>query len=97
MAETAPDDQRFQTEGLPALDRPGLSARFLMATVACLERLNIRCAKLGNSWVYDNALFPWSRDLEAAWPAMRLELDRLLVRRGDLPSIRPTAAGRPSF
>jgi aspartyl/asparaginyl beta-hydroxylase (cupin superfamily) len=87
MAETAPDDQRFQTEGLPALDRPGLSARFLMATVACLERLNIRCAKLGNSWVYDNALFPWSRDLEAAWPAMRLELDRLLVRRGDLPSI----------
>lgn len=87
MADAPLEQQRFATDGMPALERPGLAARFLMRVVAWVERLNVRHARHGNPWVYDNAVFPWTEALSTHWPAIRQELERLLERREELPSI----------
>jgi len=80
--------QHLKTQGIVPVARPGRFARFFMATVARAERLNQRCAKFGNPCVYDNKLFPWVAGIEANWTTIRGELDRVLVRRGELPNIQ---------
>jgi ornithine lipid ester-linked acyl 2-hydroxylase len=84
----AAPEQRAATEGIAPLARPGRAARFFLAAVAWAERLNIRYARLGNPPVYDNAVFPWARGLEAAAPAIRAELDRVLARKAELPDFQ---------
>ncbi len=88
--ETAPT-QNFGTEGIAPLTRPSRLTRMFMAVVAFAERLNLKCSKVGNPPVYDNAIFPWTKDLEQAWPGMRAELDRVLVRKQDLPGFHELA------
>ena len=80
--------QHLKTQGIVPVARPGRFARFFMATVARAERLNQRCAKFGNPCVYDNKLFPWVAGIEANWTTIRGELDRVLLRRGELPNIQ---------
>jgi len=80
--------QRLDTEGIAPMDRPGLFARFFMSVVGCVERLNLRYAKHGSPCVYDNALFPWVADIEKNWTDIRTELDRVLLRRSELPNIQ---------
>jgi len=43
-------------------------------------------SKIGNTPVFDPAIFPWIRDFEANWKAIRAELDRVLQDRDSLPS-----------
>jgi len=83
-----PDTQNFGTTGIAPMQRPGLLTRFFMGVVAFAERLNVRYAKLGNPPVYDNRVFPWAAEIEAAWPAIRAELDRVLLRQADLPTFQ---------
>lgn len=87
MAEPISPDQAFATEGIRPLERPSAGVRLLMRFVAWVERHNLRYARLPNLQVYDNAAFPWTTKLEAAAPAIRQELDALLLRRAELPSI----------
>jgi aspartyl/asparaginyl beta-hydroxylase (cupin superfamily) len=87
MTDLQPREQTFGTEGIRPLERPDLSVRLLMKVVAWVERLNLRYARLPNRQVYENREFPWAARLEAAWPAIRRELDGLLLRREELPSI----------
>jgi beta-hydroxylase len=77
--------QTFGTAGIKPMVRPRLTTRVLMAIVAQVERLNLRCARLGNPAFYDKAVFPWAREVERAWPAIRAELEKVLVRKDDLP------------
>jgi len=85
--------QSLRTEGLAdTMSRPGLINRALMACVAAAERLNLRCARLGNPPVYETNLFPWAADVEAEWRAISAELDRLLTRRDELPGFHEIAA-----
>ncbi|MBI4367438.1 MAG: aspartyl/asparaginyl beta-hydroxylase domain-containing protein [Deltaproteobacteria bacterium] len=56
-----------------------------MRVVAFVERLNLTCSKLGNPPIYDNAVFPWTKEIERDWRAIRAELDRVLVRQQELP------------
>jgi ornithine lipid ester-linked acyl 2-hydroxylase len=84
--------QRLATEGVASMDRPGMVARFFMAVVERAERLNLRYAKFGNPCVYDNGLFPWVAGIESNWMAIRSELDRVLVRRNELPNIQDITA-----
>lgn len=84
-ADSAPT-QTDKTEGLAdTMSRPGLVNRALMALVARAERLNLRCARLGNPPVYKDAVFPWAGEVEREWPLIRAELDRILTRRDELP------------
>jgi ornithine lipid ester-linked acyl 2-hydroxylase len=84
--------QHWKTEGLDPMERPGAVTRLFMAIVAFAERLNFRCAKLGNPYVYDCAAFPWAAAIERDWRAMRDELDRVLARKGDLPNVQDITA-----
>jgi ornithine lipid ester-linked acyl 2-hydroxylase len=80
--------QRLATEGIAPMARVGIFARIFMIVVEFSERLNLRYAKFGNPFVYDNALFPWVADIERNWELVRSELDRVLVRRSELPNVQ---------
>lgn len=82
------DRQAFGTEGLPPMERPSRSTRLFMRLVAWAERLNQRCAKLGNRPVFDNAEFPWVQEIEAAFPDIRRELAAVLDSRVRLPAFQ---------
>ncbi len=77
--------QQFGTAGIAAMARPSLTTRIFMAVVAFVERLNLSHSKVGNPPIYDKAVFPWTKAIEAEWPAIRAELDRVLTRQDDLP------------
>jgi aspartyl/asparaginyl beta-hydroxylase (cupin superfamily) len=78
--------QKFGTEGLAPMQRPGALNRFFMAVVRWAEGLNLRYAVHGNPPVYDNATFPWAAEIEKAYPDIRRELERLLLRKSELPN-----------
>jgi beta-hydroxylase len=78
-------DQKFGTEGVKPMGRPSAIIRGFMAVVAFVERLNLKYSKVGNPAIYDNATFPWSKDIEREWHAIRAEFDKVLVRKDDLP------------
>ena len=86
QAQTAQNpEQQFGTDGIKPMGRPSLTTRVFMRIVAAVERLNLKCSKVGNPPIYDNAVFPWAKAIEAEWPAIRAELDRVLTRKDDLP------------
>jgi aspartyl/asparaginyl beta-hydroxylase (cupin superfamily) len=93
--ETAGDQnpaQRFGTSGIKPLARPSLVTRLFMGAVAFVERLNLTCSKVGNPPIYDNAVFPWTTEIEREWRAIRTELDRVLLRKEDLPGFHEISA-----
>ncbi|HUF81436.1 MAG TPA: aspartyl/asparaginyl beta-hydroxylase domain-containing protein [Burkholderiales bacterium] len=81
-------EQSWQTDGLPAMERPGLATRFFLTIVRCVERLNLTHAKLGNPCVHSNSAFPWAGSLEREWRVIRAELDGVLVRKEHLPNVQ---------
>ncbi|MBB3317051.1 beta-hydroxylase [Rhizobium sp. BK181] len=80
--------QSFSTVGIEPMGRPSAITRFFMGIVAWAEKLNFKYAKLGNPPVYDNATFPWAAEVEKAWPQIRAELDRVLLRQSELPTFQ---------
>jgi beta-hydroxylase len=78
--------QTFGTEGVEEMSRPSLVTRFFMRVVAWAEGLNLRYSKVGNPPVYHNATFPWAAEVEREWPAIRAELDRVMLRKDELPA-----------
>lgn len=85
--------QTLATEGLEqSMDnRPGLANRALRAVVAWAERLNLACSRVGNPPIYDRATFPWALEIEREWRLIRNELDRVLVRKDELPGFHEIA------
>jgi beta-hydroxylase len=83
--------QKFGTAGIKPLERPSLVTRAFMRVVAFVERLNLKYSKVGNPPIYDNAVFPWTRQIEREWRAIRAELDRVLTRKNDLPGFHELA------
>src|SRR5688572_18936491 len=85
--------QKLATAGLAPLERPSRLTRFFMGIVARAESLNLKYARLGSSPpVYDNAVFPWVAEIEKATPLIRAELDRVLLRKADLPNFQDISA-----
>jgi beta-hydroxylase len=80
--------QRFGTANIDPLDRPRWTARLFMRIVAWAERLNTRYSRVGNPPVYDTATFPWVAEIERDWQAIRAELERVLLRQSELPSVQ---------
>jgi aspartyl/asparaginyl beta-hydroxylase (cupin superfamily) len=77
--------QHFGTGGIKPMERPSLTTRVFMRIVAAVERLNLTCSKVGNPPIYDNAVFPWAKEIEHEWGAIRSELERVLTRQAELP------------
>jgi aspartyl/asparaginyl beta-hydroxylase (cupin superfamily) len=78
-------EQKFGTEGIKPMGRPSLIVSWLMRLVAAVERLNLRNSLVGNPPIYDNAVFPWVKTIETEWHLIRQELDKVLVRKDELP------------
>ena len=78
--------QEFGTQGIAPMERPSRATRFFMGAVAWAEKLNLKFAKLGNPPVYRNEVFPWAKEIEAAYPHIRAELEHVLVRKAELPN-----------
>jgi beta-hydroxylase len=79
------------------MERPGVVARLFMVIVSLVEHLNRACAKLGNPCVYDSTAFPWIAAIEGEWRAVRGELDRVMVRKADLPNVQDITADAVSL
>ena len=88
LEEREEAQQKLATAGIAPLERPSLLTRFFMGIVARAERLNLKYARLGNPPVYDNKVFPWVAEIEKAAPLIRAELERVLVRKADLPNFQ---------
>jgi ornithine lipid ester-linked acyl 2-hydroxylase len=88
---TKDNEQVFTTDGIKPLDRRGRSVRFFVAIISWVERMNLRFSKIGNPSVYDNAIFPWAEGIEREWPLIRKELEKVLVRKDDLPNFHDIA------
>jgi ornithine lipid ester-linked acyl 2-hydroxylase len=71
--------------------------RAFLAMVEAAARFNRRCARLGDPFVYDPALFPWAADLEVEWRTIRAELDRVLTRKGEMPPVQDIVSGAVSI
>lgn len=84
--------QGWKTEGIAPMERPGAVARLFMGIVAFVERLNLKLATLGSPCVFDTAAFPWAAAVEREWRLVRRELDHVLVRKADLPSVQEITA-----
>lgn len=53
-----------------------------------IERATVRYSLVGDKTFFDTDDFPWARELEAGWPHIRRELDRVLQEREMLPSFQ---------
>jgi ornithine lipid ester-linked acyl 2-hydroxylase len=84
--------QSFGTANIDPMDRPSRLARLFMRIVSWAERLNIRYSRVGNPPVYDNAAFPWVAEIERDWRSIRAELDQVLRRQSELPSMQEIAS-----
>ncbi len=85
--------QVFHTDGIEAPGAPRLVTRILLGIMAWVEQLNRRLSKVGNPCVYDTAQFSWVRETERQWPLIRAELDRLLLRKDELPAFHEIVPG----
>lgn len=79
------------------MERPGAVVRLFMGIVRFAERLNRVCAKLGDRCVHDTAVFPWAASIERDWRAVREELDRVMVRKAELPNVQDITADAASL
>lgn len=81
------------TQGLRSITaRHGLLGRALRRVRSGAEALNLRYSAVGNPAVYPTDAFPWAREIEAEWRLIRDELDRVLVRKDDLPAFHEIAS-----
>jgi len=45
-------------------------------------------SKVGTPPLFDNSLFPWAAILEENWPAIKAELDQILLTNDELPNLQ---------
>ena len=66
--------------------QPGVIKRAAIAAQTALESAIARVSRLHDQPVYAVEDFPWVTAVEAYWPAIRAELDSILLERMQLPS-----------
>ncbi len=84
---TAPDRDTAVAD-VPPIWRPGLLAATTIRILGWAERLNRRCSKVPNVAVQATRDFPWAKELEADWAAIRDELQQVLHRQNELPAFQ---------
>ena len=75
--------------------RPGIIQRLMRRIIdrygrRLLDGLNrcvARYSLLGNPEVFDASIFPWTRNLEDNWPAIRGEAEAILRRKSNAPPV----------
>jgi aspartyl/asparaginyl beta-hydroxylase (cupin superfamily) len=77
----APQGEERKVPPLPPLFRLGKRLRHRISAIIA------RSSKVGNAPVLDPASFPWIPPLEARWPEIREEVERLLARQEGIPPL----------
>jgi len=67
---------------------PKLISKFINWVEGLIEKYSI----YGNPPLYDNSTFPWALEIERDWKRIRAELDRVLLRRDELPNFHDITA-----
>lgn len=62
-----------------------MTARFFARILPFVERLNRAFSKVPNVAVFGNETFPWVDEIEREWHTIRLELERIMPRKDELP------------
>jgi beta-hydroxylase len=62
-----------------------------------IERLIGQASTVGEATFFDAGDFPWARRLEAGFPEIRAELDRVLEDREDLPNFQDISVDQASI
>ncbi len=62
-----------------------------------VESLIGRASLVGEATFFEAAEFPWARRLEAGWPLIRAELDRVLEDREHLPNFQDISVDQASI
>jgi aspartyl/asparaginyl beta-hydroxylase (cupin superfamily) len=62
-----------------------------------IEALIGRASLVGEATFFDPTEFPWARRLEAGWPLIRAELDRVLEDREHLPNFQDISVDQASI
>ena len=71
------------------LDVPrSVGMRALLKAKDLLERGVAAASVHDDAPVYEPARFPWTREVEAGWRDIRVELEALLIRREEMPSFQ---------
>src|SRR6185312_568340 len=83
--------QSFGTEGVKPMGASFVT-RFFMRVVGWAERLNLKCSKVGNPPIYNNAVFPWAAEIEREWRAIRRELAHVLTSKDTVPGFHEIAS-----
>jgi aspartyl/asparaginyl beta-hydroxylase (cupin superfamily) len=65
--------------------------------LAATARLNQLRSRLGNPFFYRNGDFPWAAKFERDWRFVRVEFDRLMERRDQLPAVQEIITGASSI
>ncbi len=65
-----------------------LGQRFARGLGNVAERLVVGFSVHGDVPVFDSAAFPWVKGVEADWARVRLELDRIMTFRDQMPSFQ---------
>jgi aspartyl/asparaginyl beta-hydroxylase (cupin superfamily) len=84
--------QKWATEGIAPMERPGIISRLFMRVIVGCEQLNRAQAKHGNPCVHRTGDFPWAAAIEREWRVIRDEAERVLSRKGELPNMQDIAA-----
>jgi beta-hydroxylase len=64
----------------------------LFVALTPLQRLMHRHSLMGDRPIFDPARFSWVPEIEAGWPAIRAELDRVLRHTSDIPNFQDISA-----
>lgn len=87
------NQQQSKTTGLDdTMSRASTAARMVQTLVGGAERLNLKYSTVGNPPVFPTDTFPWAREIEAEWKLIRAELDKIMVRKGELPAFHEISA-----
>lgn len=68
--------------------RRRLVIRLGLTLIDGVDRILVRCSRLGDPAVFDTADFPWAGELERNWPLIRSEADDVLRDVQNVPPLR---------
>jgi len=79
---------RGKVEGKPLKPPSGILGRLIAGFIGVSEWLLAKFSRVGDRPVFSREDFPWVAAIEAEWPAIRAELDRVMERRDELPNFQ---------
>ena len=79
---------RGKVQGKPLKPPSGFVGKSIALFLDTVEWCLAKFSRVGDKPVYTREEFPWVREVEAAFPAIRAELEQVMQRRDELPNFQ---------